>query len=196
MILDASRLVLRSRKKSPAEYLRSYGWERIKRPGSSLEILEREGTCAREHQHTPPKYAFRPKDPHFEINPHDFLGYTRTSAISTRFASLQVRVLDRLIELGQNEYFSLSGNSRIGFVPGETREANDAEKNYHIFLLSFFPFLFYYAALLVLSPIFRRVSFQTSNYRYESSKSSAANSIDIFSYVTFQFLEVVLFSVR
>lgn len=195
MILDASRLVLRSRKIASRVSAKL-------RMGENKKGLDPDSRSSNEKERvhestsTPPKYAFRPKDPHFEINSHDFLGYTRTSAISTRFASLQVRVLDRLIELGQNECFSLCGNSRIGFVPGGTREANDAKKNYHIFLLSFFPFLFYYAALLVLSPIFRRVSFQTSSYRYESSKSSAANSIDIFSYVTFQFLEVVLFYVR
>ena len=65
----------------------------------------------------PPKYAFRPKDPHFEIDPHDFPGiyiHIYTSNIrnldsfrlfSPRFDS---RVPDRLIELGRREM--LRGN--------------------------------------------------------------------------------------
>lgn len=71
--------------------------ESKERGGSRSRGDPRERGGKRVHESTaraPPKYAFRPKDPHFEIDPHDFPGiyiYTRsTSAISTRSASFHL----------------------------------------------------------------------------------------------------------
>lgn len=47
---------------------------RVKK-GIQIEENEEGNVCTRappEHLSSPPKYAFRPKDPHFEIDPHDF----------------------------------------------------------------------------------------------------------------------------
>ena len=76
----------------------------------------------------PPKYAFRPKDPHFEIDPHDFPGiyiHIYTSNIrnldsfrlfSPRFDS---RVPDRLIELGRREMLRGNFSNRAAIERGK-----------------------------------------------------------------------------
>lgn len=76
----------------------------------------------------PPKYAFRPKDPHFEIDLHDFPGiyihiYTPNirnldsfRLFSPRFDS---RVPDRLIELGRREMLRGNFSNRAAIERGK-----------------------------------------------------------------------------
>lgn len=142
-----------------------------------------------EHLSSPPKYAFRPKDPHFEIDPHDF------PAI---YAS-NIRNLDsfRLFSPRASTLASSIASNRTGSPRNATREFLESglgatstrgqrrgkEKlAYLLFLLFFSPPPFSIAIVfLFLSPTFRRVSI----YRVIDTVRSKFRSVSPFFFLLF-----------
>lgn len=152
--------------------------ESKERGGSRSRGDPRERGGKRVHESTaraPPKYAFRPKDPHFEIDPHDFPGiyiYTRsTSAISTRSASFHLGSTLAssivLIELGRHEMLRGNFSNRAPDREGKTRDERQRREEklaYLLFLVFPPPSVSFYRPAIVflfLFPTFRLSRFHS-----------------------------------
>lgn len=116
--------------------------ESKERGGSRSRGDRRERGGKRVHESTaraPPKYAFRPKDPHFEIDPHDFPGiYTYIYIHAQHPQSRLVPPLFTSVLLSRPRSSNRTGSPRNAtreFLEsgshrkGKTRDANDAKKN-------------------------------------------------------------------
>lgn len=152
--------------------------ESKERGGSRSRGDPRERGGKRVHESTaraPPKYAFRPKDPHFEIDPHDFPGiyiyiYTRsTSAISTRSASFHLGSTLAssivLIELGRHEMLRGNFSNRAPDREGKTRDERQRREEklaYLLFLVFLPPFRVFLSprdSIFIFIPDFSTVAF-------------------------------------
>lgn len=127
-------------------------------------------------------------------------GYTRTAAISAREffltsgSVLAFRVPDRLIELGQHEHLSRKGEGERerggeNLESGETREADDVDKNYH----TLWPFSFHRVIFIAgfSSLVFPR---EPNRHRFSSSSSFARyRFVPFFAKENFIFTELLLY---